>query len=101
VAVLRQILKHHNLWASISDRVRFLRERRDVGRSIGRDEEHRLLQAIVQSRSPSLLPLFVVSIDSGLRASELRHLRCSDLRLIWADGAMRVRRDNSVTFQNR
>ncbi len=66
VAVLRQILKHHNLWASISDRVRFLRERRDVGRSIGRDEEHRLLQAIVQSRSPSLLPLFVVSIDSGL-----------------------------------
>ena len=88
VAVLRQILKHHNLWASISDRVRFLRERRDVGRSIGRDEEHRLLQAIVQSRSPSLLPLFVVSIDSGLRASELRHLRRSDLRLIWADGAI-------------
>ena len=88
VGVLRQILKHHNLWASVSDRVRFLRERRDVGRSMVRDDEQKLLQAILQSRSPSLLPLFVVSIDSGLRASELRYLRRSDLQLIWADGVI-------------
>ncbi len=86
VGVLRQILKHRNLWASVSDRVRFLREKRDVGRSIDRDDEFKLLQAIVQRRSPSLLPLFVVSIDSGLRASELRHLHRNDLRLVWTDG---------------
>jgi integrase len=86
--VLRQILKHHNLWALMSDRVRFLRERRDVGRAISEEDEAKLLAAIRGSRSPSLLPLFVVSIDSGLRASELRNLRRRDLHLAWAEGVI-------------
>ena len=86
VGVLRQILKHYNLWATLSDRVRSLRERRDVGRAIDRDDERKLLDAIARSRSPSLLPLFIVSIDSGLRASEVRHLRRCDLRLTWTEG---------------
>src|SRR5229473_1082901 len=57
IGVLRQILKHHNLWALMSDRVRFLRERRDVGRAISGEDEAKLLAAICRSRSPSLLPL--------------------------------------------
>jgi integrase len=88
--VLRQILKHHGLWASLAGRVRFLRERRDVGRSLSREDEEKLLDAIRESRSPALLPLFVLSVDTGLRASELRHLRRANLRLTWADGMIQA-----------
>ena len=88
LGVLRQILKRHRLWNALAESgaVKFKSERRDVGRSIGRDDEAKLLDAIRQSRSPALLPLFVMAIDTGLRASELRHLRRRDLHLTWANG---------------
>ncbi len=89
LGVLRQILKRHRLWNALVEvpgSVTFKAERRDVGRSIPRDDETKLLDAIRQSRSPALLPLFVMAIDTGLRASELRHLRRRDLQLTWADG---------------
>jgi hypothetical protein len=44
VAVLRQILKHFGLWAPLSDRVRSLRERQDVGRAVDRDDERKLFK---------------------------------------------------------
>jgi integrase len=75
------ILKQHCLWASISDQVRSLRERQDVGRALSHEDEDRLLDAIRQSRSPALLPLFILALGTGLRASELRHLRRRDLNL--------------------
>ncbi|MDE3157939.1 MAG: site-specific integrase, partial [Acidobacteriota bacterium] len=63
----------------------FSRERKDIGRAITSEDERRLLDAIKRSRSAALLPLFVLSIDSGLRASEVRALRCADLDLKWKD----------------
>jgi integrase len=48
---------------------------RQPGRALSREEESRLLTAIRRSSSPVLLPLFVVSVDSGLRASEVRALK--------------------------
>lgn len=88
LGVLRQILKRYRLWNALveSGAVKFKAERRDVGRSIGREHEGKLIDAIRQSRSPALLPLFVLAIDTGLRASELRHLRRRDLHLTWAKG---------------
>jgi integrase len=88
MGVLRQILKRHRLWNTLVEngQVKFKAERRDVGKSISRDDETKLLDAIRQSRSPALLPLFVMAIDTGLRASELRHLRRRDLHLAWKDG---------------
>ncbi|HEY9157079.1 site-specific integrase [Candidatus Binatus sp.] len=88
VGVLRQILKRHRLWNALAENgaVKFKAERRDVGRSISREDEDKLLDAIRQSRSPALLPLFVMAVDTGLRASELRHLRRRDLHLTWANG---------------
>jgi len=71
--VLRQIFKHQNLRALHADRARFFRERRDIGRAISVEDEAKLLDSMQGSRSPSLMPLFVVSIDTGLRASELRN----------------------------
>jgi integrase len=88
INVLRQVLKQHGLWGAMADRVKHLRERRDVGRAISPEDEEKLLNAVKRSRSPVLLPLFVLSIDSGLRACEVRALRRRDLRLEWKDGSI-------------
>jgi integrase len=86
VSVLRQILKSHGLWAGLSDKVKSLRERHDVGRAVSHADERKLLEAAGCSRSPALLPLLVLSLDSGLRASEIRSLRHRDLKLEWPEG---------------
>lgn len=59
-----------------------------MGKAIGREDEERTLDAIRRSRSPALLPLFVLSIDTGLRANEMRQLRHRDLSLEWQAGAI-------------
>jgi integrase len=88
VGTLRAILRHYGRWAYISGRVRMMRQRSDVGQALGREEEQRLLDAIGSSRSPSLYPFFVLSIDAGLRPSETRALRRSNLRLEWREGSI-------------
>jgi len=86
LGTLRQVLKSRGFWGPISDQVKMLRERHDIGRAISRADEDKLLAAVRESQSPSLYPLFVLSIDSGLRASEVRSLRRCDLTLTWRDG---------------
>jgi len=88
INVLRQVLKAHGLWGTLSDQVKSLRERRDVGRAISSVDEKKLIDAAVKSRSPALLPLLIVSLDSGLRASEVRSLRRKDLRLECRNGVV-------------
>ncbi len=88
VVVLRMILRYAGVWGNLAGRVRMLRERHDVGKAISPEDEVRLLEAIGRSRSQALLPLFVLSIDSGIRASEARALRHRDLKLIWHNGAI-------------
>jgi integrase len=86
VAVLRMVLKGYGLWAPMSDRVRGLHERHDVGRAVSHEDEEKIIDAIRQSRSPALLPLFVLSIDTGLRAAEVRALKHRDMRVEWKNG---------------
>jgi integrase len=85
---VRDILRQFGLWGPIADRVKALPERHDVGRAIPLDEETRLLAAASQSRSPALLPLVVISIDSGMRLGESQNLRRKDLSLVWKVGAI-------------
>lgn len=59
-----------------------------MGRAISREDEKKLIEAISRSRSPTLLPLFFLSIDTGLRAAEVRALRRKDLQLSWKDGVI-------------
>jgi integrase len=89
LAVLRMVLRHFGVWDSVKGRVRPLREPHDVGQAISREDEERILAAIHDSRSPALLPLFVLSVDTGLRASELRSLRIRDLNLEWRNGSIK------------
>jgi integrase len=86
IGTLRQILKARGLWGALSDRVKSLRECHDIGRSISREEEAELIARAAACRSPAMLPLFALSIDTGLRASEVRSLRRRDLVLEWQDG---------------
>src|SRR5262249_28075618 len=81
ITTLRMILKSRGLWAPIGERIKALRERHDVGRAVSRDDEIKLLEAAGQSDSPALLPLLVLAMDTGLRASEVRALRIMDLEL--------------------
>lgn len=94
ISALRGILKSQGFWSSISDEldrrgIKKLSERHDVGRAISPADERKFLNAIAASRSPALLPLFVVAMDTGLRASESRSLRRRDLSLVWENGAIK------------
>jgi integrase len=85
---LRGILRQFGLWGPIADRVKALPERHDVGRSIPTEEEIKLLAAASRSRSPALLPLIVISLDTGMRLGESQALRRKDLSLAWKNGAI-------------
>jgi integrase len=82
VGALRAVLKSYRLWGTMADDV----ERKDTGRALSGKDEQKLIDAIRQSRSPVLFPLFTISLDSGLRAAEIRVLRRRDLNLVWRDG---------------
>jgi integrase len=88
VATLRAVLKHYGLWASISHRVKMLRERSDTGRAVSSDDERKLLEAVAQSPSPSLYPFLLLSLDAGLRPAETRALLHSSLQLQWRNGTI-------------
>ena len=75
ICTLRMILKSERLWSNLSQDVRMLPEREEVGRALTKDEEIRLLAACRQSASPSLYTAVVVLINTGLRSSELRLAR--------------------------
>jgi integrase len=86
VGVLRGILRQHGLWGPVADRVRSLPERHDVGRAISAQHEASIIAAASASRSPAILPLLFISLDTGMRASEVQALRHRDLGLTWTNG---------------
>src|SRR5487761_202323 len=88
IGVLRQILKTFRLWHNLSEDVDWLREKHDVGNALLPDDDERLYAACGASRSPALLPLFVLCVDAGLRASEAKTLRQRDLNLEWQEGVI-------------
>ena len=93
VAALRGVLKSKGFWGAVLDElerrgIKKLPERHDVGRAISSADEQKLLDAVAASRSPALLPLFILAIDTGLRASELRSLTRRDLSLVWENGTI-------------
>jgi integrase len=105
IHALRLILKHFNLWWPLADRVRMLKGERRPGQALSREEEDRLLDSIRAGGSPALEPLFIVSIDSGLRASEIRNLRRCDVRLTASgegfEGEIVVRRSKTEAGTGR
>jgi integrase len=86
--VLQQILKRWGAWTPIADRVTRIPEDTQVGKALTHEEEGRLLEAAGRSASPVLLPLVILSVDTGLRSVEARSLRRRDLALEWQNGVI-------------
>ena len=79
VCRLRQLLKHFGLCV-FSDRIKSLRECQDAGRAMSLGDESTLIQAIGASRSLSLPPVFMISVDTWLRNSEPSVTKISSLK---------------------
>ena len=82
IGSLRGLMRKHRLWADLQPDVKIPRGREDVGRALSDDEEYRLLSACRKNRSRSLFPAVLLSVHTGLRSQELRHLRWRQVDLI-------------------
>lgn len=83
-----------------------LEERHDVGKAMSFEDELGLIPACVNSVSLALYPLFIMAIDSGLRAAEKKALRRRDLRLtiehdVIVDGELAPPKSKSKKGENR
>jgi integrase len=66
--VLRQILKRYKLWGNLQGDVKFEREHSDIGKALTRDEEKKLLNAVV-----------TLALNTALRKNEIRTLRWNQI----------------------
>jgi integrase len=71
---LRQILKAHNYWRPLGDKIRMLRERHDVGRALTIEQEQALLAATSTADS-ACNTATVLALHTAMRRSEIRLLR--------------------------
>ncbi len=88
VGTLRAILRYYGAGHGFRVGLTMLPQRSDVRRALSREDEQRLTSAISESPSPSLYPFFILSLDAGLRPSETRSLRLSNLKVTWKNGVI-------------
>jgi integrase len=89
LACIRGTLKLYRMWGQLSDGVKAVRENRGVGKALSLEDEGKVLQAAAKNVSPAIYPMLVLSLDTGLRASEVRSLRRGDIKLIEEGGVIR------------
>jgi integrase len=85
VSTLRMMMKSARLWGPVSEDVRMLPERRDIGRALTPDEEQRLLEACRRSPQRALYTAVVIFCNTGLRNAELRRARWSQVDFLRAE----------------
>ncbi len=85
VGLIRALLIERRIWQNIGPDVRMLRERKDIGRALSRDEEHRLLTAAKRTDSRSLYPAVLLSSHTGMRKGEMRLLHWRQVDLLRAE----------------
>jgi integrase len=76
---VRAILRKHRLWGALQPDVELPEIKNDIGRKLEGDEESALLTACAASRSRSLFPAVALDFNTGLRLSELRLLRWTQI----------------------
>lgn len=82
IGTVRALLRKHRLWAELQPDVSMLPVRDLVGQAVSATEEERLLKACGNSRSRSLLPAVTLALNTGMRYSEIRHLRWRQIDLV-------------------
>ena len=73
VGVLRQIMKHHDLWMPLAGKVKALRIREGVGRALTPEEEGRLLAECAKTDS-GCYTAAVLALNTAMRRDEIRQL---------------------------
>lgn len=62
-------------WRELWPNLRKLEERRDVGKALSPEEEHKLVSAAWASKSPFLGPFVSIALMTGMRSGEILGLR--------------------------
>jgi integrase len=99
IATLRGVLRKHRLWANLQPDVKMCKVRGEVGRALSKDEEDRLMTACRNNRSRSLYPALLLSVHTGLRCAEMRHLRWKQID--WIGGQLIVGKSKTVAGEGR
>ena len=74
VATLRQILKGNDLWLPFSNKVRMLRERRDVAKALTPEQERTLLRVTAEADS-ACHTATLLALNTAMRKDEIRRLQ--------------------------
>jgi integrase len=99
VGTLRAILRRNGLWARVQLDVRMLPTRDECGHALTEVEEVALLKACLNSRSRSLYPAVVLALSTGMRYSEIRLLRWSQIK--FEAGTVTVGKSKTTTGTGR
>jgi integrase len=75
LGTLRAIMRRNRLWANLQMDVKMLPPGPDVGQAISHEQESRLLEECLKSRSRSLYPAVTMALSTAMRYSEIRLLR--------------------------
>jgi integrase len=83
IGALRRLLKQAKLWRRLSDDVRLLPQRSDVGRALTPEEKERLIKAAAGKRECENARLaMTLSLNTTMRGCEIRWLQWRDVSLI-------------------
>ena len=104
VGTLRSILIDAGLWKQLKQRtegkkIPWVAAGEEIGRAITPAEEQALLEACGKSRSRSLLPLFVMGIETGARYNTLRMLQWGNVD--FGERSLRFGRDKTKAGTGR
>lgn len=79
VGTLRAILTKERVWDALKPDVEMLAVRDDIGRCLSPAEEESLLAECLKSRSRQLYVFVITSLNTGMRSTEVRLLRWSQI----------------------
>lgn len=82
LGTLRAIMRRNRLWANLQVDVKMLPPGPDVGQAISHEQETRLLEECLKSRSRSLYPAVILALSTAMRYSEIRLLTWKQVDLI-------------------
>jgi len=82
IGTLRSILRRSGAWARIQPEVSMLPPGEDIGKAITPEEERALLDACGKSRSRSLLPFVILTLETGARKNTVRTLQWKNIDFV-------------------
>ena len=82
IGTLRSILRRSGAWARIQPEVSMLPPGEEIGKAITPEEERALLDACGKSRSRSLLPFVILTLETGARKNTVRTLQWKNIDFV-------------------